>query len=138
MSTGSMAIVTPANSTDQSDLYPWLTDSSIRPWAMTWCLPSPLVSCMSRVGRYHWFHWPSTLKMPTLTRPGFDIGSMTLKNSLVCEAPSTSAASATEVGRVLKNECMKKIVNDSDQATYTTINIVCLLGPSGGKKPPVL
>src|SRR3989442_15495085 len=117
MSTGSIAIVTPAKSPDQSDLYPWLTDKSIRPWAITWCLPSVAVSCMSSVGRYHWFHWPSTLKMPMLIKPGFDIGSMTLKNSWLCEAPSTIAASATEVGSVLKNECMKNTVNDSDHAT---------------------
>ena len=35
--------------------------------------------------------------MPTLTSPGLAIGSMTWKNVRLCEAPSMSAASATEV-----------------------------------------
>ena len=33
---------------------------------------------------------------------------------MVCEAPSTMAASATAVGSVRKNECMKKTVNGSE------------------------
>ena len=36
---------------------------------------------------------------------------MTWKNIRVCEAPSIIAASATELGSVLKNADMKKIVN---------------------------
>ena len=54
------------------------------------------------------------LKIPTLTRPGLAIGSMTWKNSRVCDAPSIIAASATDVGSVLKNAVRKKTVNGSE------------------------
>src|SRR3989440_12209807 len=133
-----MAMATPANSPDQSDLYPWLTDSSIRPWVITACFSWPGGGCMSSVGKYHWFHCPSTLKIPMLIRPGRAIGSMTRKNVWVCEAPSTYAASATVLGSVLKNECMKKTVNESDHATYTRMIMGNWFGPSGGNKTPTL
>ena len=56
-------------------------------------------------------NWPSTLKMPMLSSPGLAIGSITRKNTPVCEQPSMNAASATDVGSVLKNACMKNTVN---------------------------
>ena len=52
--------------------------------------------------------------MLMLIRPGLAIGSMTWKNSRVCEQPSTIAASATEVGSVRKNAGRKKTVNGSE------------------------
>ena len=52
--------------------------------------------------------------MPTLISPGLAIGSMTWKNVRVCEAPSMSAASATEVGRVRKKAVRKNTVNGSE------------------------
>ena len=52
--------------------------------------------------------------MVMLIRPGLAIGSMTWKNVLVCEAPSTKAASATEVGSVRKKAVMKNTVNGSE------------------------
>ena len=71
-------------------------------------------SVLSTVGSMYWFHWPRKLKMPMLIRPGLAIGSMTWKNVRVCEAPSTNAASATEVGSVRKKAVMKKTVNGSE------------------------
>jgi hypothetical protein len=41
---------------------------------------------------------------------------MTRKNRPKCEQPSTSAASATDVGSVRKNAVRKKIVNGSEYA----------------------
>jgi hypothetical protein len=49
-----------------------------------------------------------------LTRPGLAIGIITRKNSRVCEAPSMIAASATELGSVLKNAARKNTVNGSE------------------------
>lgn len=50
------------------------------------------------------------MKMPTLSRPGLAMGSMTWKKARVCEAPSSTAASKTAVGSVRKKACMKKTV----------------------------
>ena len=49
--------------------------------------------------------------MPMLSRPGLAIGSITRKKTPVCEQPSMNAASAIDVGSVLKNACMKNTVN---------------------------
>ena len=49
--------------------------------------------------------------MPMLSSPGLAIGSITRKKTPVCEQPSMNAASATDVGSVLKNACMKNTVN---------------------------
>ena len=65
----------------------------------------------------YWFHWPSVLKMPTLSRPGLAMGSITRKNTPVCEHPSMKAASAYSAGSDRKNECMKNTVNGSEYAT---------------------
>ncbi len=73
-------------------------------------------SVLSTVGSMYWFHCPRKLKIPTLIRPGLAIGSMIWKNVLVCEAPSTKAASAIDVGSVLKNDVRKKTVNGSEYA----------------------
>ena len=54
------------------------------------------------------------LKIVMLIRPGLAIGTMIWKNVRVWEQPSIIAASATEVGSVLKNADRKKTVKGSE------------------------
>src|SRR3954463_1347052 len=101
-----IAMLSAANSPAQSASYPALVEMLAMPWVMThlsWASPGS-----STIGRRYWFHWPITLKIVMDTRPGLAIGIMIRKNVLTCPQPSIIAASATEVGSVLKNADRKK------------------------------
>src|SRR5687767_15108761 len=107
MTTGMIAMLRAANRPPQSARYPEVVEMLAMPWVITHLSEDELG--MSTRGSRYWFHWPSTLKIAIEIMPGFAIGSMIRKNVLACPQPSIAAASATELGSVLKNAARKKI-----------------------------